>query len=111
MNGNGRRRVKMHFEMARWGTYFATEDRANRLFAELRAAEAAAPGDEELILDFTGVTHVSSSFARCFVKRVIDERHEAGRTVDFSGRSPDVVDSIERALSKGERATGELITA
>lgn len=101
----------MRFEMARWGTYFATEDRANRLFAELRVAEAAAPAHEELILDFTGVTHVSSSFARCFVKRVIDERQEEGRTVHFAGRSPDVIDSIGRALSKGERATGELVTA
>ncbi len=101
----------MRFEMARWGTYFATEDRANRLFAELGEAEAAAPGADELILDFTGVTHVSSSFARCFVKRVIDERREEGRTVDFVGRRPDVIDSIERALSGGEHATGELVTA
>jgi anti-anti-sigma regulatory factor len=94
----------MRFEMATRGSYFATRDRANRLFAALQATEALGSVDEDLVLDFTGVTHVSPSFARYFVNRVIDEREEAGREVMIEGACDDVLETIEWAQTLSPRA-------
>lgn len=103
----------MRFEMAAWGSFFATRDRANHLFAELQRAEAVTgvAREEELILDFTGVTHVSDSFARFFVNRVFDERRETGRPVALDGTCPEVAETIAWARTKGEQPSREFITA
>ena len=101
----------MHFEMASRGSFFATRDRANHLFAELQLAEASVPPEEGLVLDFTGVTHVSDSFARFFVNRVFDERRESGRPVSIEGDCPEVRQTIAWAKSKGELARREPLAA
>lgn len=101
----------MRFEMATRGSWFATRDRANILFAELKDTEAFGSFDEDLVLDFTGVTHVSPSFARYFVNRVIDEREEAGREVLITGACDDVQETIDWARTMSARTTHEPVLA
>jgi anti-anti-sigma regulatory factor len=95
----------MRFEMATHGTYFATRDRANRLFAKLREAEvrSGTRADRELVLDFSKVTHVSDSFARRFVARVFEEAAEAGRSVSVENACPEVEETI--AWARGESSS------
>lgn len=100
----------MRFEMAIHGTYFATENRANRLFAELRRAEVqnCAQAESGLVLDFTKVTHVSDSFASRFVARVFDEAAEVGRSVSVEGANIEVGETIAWAIGRRDQEEVEL---
>ncbi len=89
----------MHFVMAERGSVFSTQDRAVRLFNELRELEAAHPGDEDLTIDFDGVRHLGDSLAGAFIGRVFVERREAGRPEPvLVGMEEEVGRAVERAL-------------
>jgi hypothetical protein len=98
----------MHFVMAERGSVFSTQDRAVRLFDELQQMEATRPDDEELTIDFGGVSHIGDSLALAFVARVCAERREADRPQpELINMESDVERTIERALDSGEVPVGE----
>jgi anti-anti-sigma regulatory factor len=68
----------MRFKMANRGSVFSTRDRSILVLAELEQELAASGGDSELILDFTGVTNVSDSFADGFVGVLASQRRSLG---------------------------------
>lgn len=89
----------MHFAMAERGSAFATRDRGIRLLADLESAEAEALDDDELILDFDGVNHVSKSFADEFLGTVFTQRQARGQSApELTGLKPFVEKVIDRAM-------------
>lgn len=68
----------MRFSMADRGSVFSTRDRSILVLAELEREEAASPGDDELILDFSDVTNISNSFADGFVGVIASRRRSLG---------------------------------
>ena len=94
----------MRFAMAARGSVFSTRDRAIRVLAELEQAEARSEEHEqELILDFTDVTHVSDSFADKFVGTVASQRRSAGLPdPQIEGTIPFVKKVIDRTLELRE---------
>jgi hypothetical protein len=101
----------MRFEMAARGSFFATRDRANVLFAELEHEEVGIPREQELVLDFTGVTHISDSFARFFVNRVLLERQAEGRPAHYVGAVAEVEETISWARECGEAPLAAVLPA
>jgi anti-anti-sigma regulatory factor len=92
----------MRFAMAERGSVFSTRDRAIRVLAELEHAEAQSE-ENELILDFTGVTHVSDSFADKFVGTVVSQRRSVGQPDPLiQGPTPFVKKVIDRTLELRE---------
>ncbi len=92
--------MALQFRLIEFGRSFATRGRGEELRKEL----IARVEDEDVaILDFSGVTNVSYSFADEFVGKLAAERTPR---VESANMSAEVARSVERAVA---RRSGETI--
>jgi anti-anti-sigma regulatory factor len=87
----------MRFSLAERGSVFSTRDRGIGLLAILDTQLSQCSADEELVLDFDGVHHVSYSFADEFVatvmQRAVREGSQPPRLEGMSATVERVIDS------------------
>jgi len=82
------------FELGALGRSFATRGRG----AELRERLLADATSPQVEVDFTGVTHVSSSFADEFLGRLITDHQDIDLTV--CGLTSDVERVVQQVLAR-----------
>ena len=85
----------MHsFDLGALGRSFATRGRG----AELREQLLKEATDSHVEVDFTGVAHVSSSFADEFLGRLVTERQDI--TLELLGLTGDVERVVDQVLDR-----------